>query len=326
MRSTMRTGCAALLAAGALCMLPAKAQEPWPAAPVRLVAPFAPGGSADTVARLLAQKLQAQLGGNVIVENRDGATGNIGAEYVARCRPDGYCLLVNTISIVLSPAFGEKLGYDLMRDLVPVSMVASTPFVLVTHAAVPGNSVPELVSYIRANPDKVAYSSAGTGNTSHLGPLLFLQANNISALHVPYKGGAPSLQDLLAGRVQFSMQVPPSIIPLMKDKRLKVLAVTSLKRLSTMAEIPTLAESGMPGFDLTTWFGVLAPAKLPPAIIRRANEAVAGALADADMRARLAQQGFEPRPSSPEEYGSHIRSELERFTRLIRSAGVKLDQ
>ncbi|MBI4189578.1 MAG: tripartite tricarboxylate transporter substrate binding protein [Betaproteobacteria bacterium] len=302
----------------------ALAQDIYPSSPIRVVVGFAPGGAADTVGRLLAQKLSANMGTNVFVENKPGANSNIGAEFVAKSRPDGYTLLFNVPSNILSAAFGEKLGYDVLEDLAPVARVASGPMMLTVHPSVPANTAAEFIAYARANPGKLTYGSGGTGSITHLAPLLFLQANSLAALHVPYKGAGPAVLDLVGGRVQFAMLGMGPGVPLMKDKRIKALAITSLTRSLLLPDVPTLAET-MPGFEVGTWYGMMAPAKTPPAIVSRLNGAIVKALQDPDMKSRLAQNNIEPLGSSPEDYGAYLRSELERWTKVIKSAGIKLE-
>lgn len=302
----------------------AVAQDNYPSSPIRLVVGFAPGGAADTVGRLLAQKLSLQMNAKIFVENKPGANSNIGAELVAKSRPDGYTLLFNVPSNILSTAFGEKLGYDVLEDLAPVALLATGPLVLIVHPSVPANTVAEFIAHVRANPGKLAYGSGGTGSITHLAPLLFLQANGLTALHVSYKGAGPAVLDLVGGRVQFAMHGMGPVLPLVKDKRIKALGIAGLKRAPQLPDIPTLAET-MPGFEVGTWYGVMAPAKTPPAIVKKLNGAIVRALQDADMKSRLAQNNIEPLGSTPEEYGAYLRSELERWSKVIKSAGIRLE-
>jgi tripartite-type tricarboxylate transporter receptor subunit TctC len=230
----------------------AQGAYPSPSVPVKLVLGVPPGGTPDFVARLIAQKMAAQMNASVVVDNKPGANGNIGAEFVAKSKPDGYTLLLDTNQTVLSRAFDQKLGYDVFKDLAPVGFIASSPFVLAVNSAVPVNNVAEFVAYLKTNPGKLAFGSGGVGAMSHFGPILFLQAFGVSALHVPFKGAGPALLDLAAGRVQFTMQGPTVVVPLAKDKRVKMIAITSLTRSPLLPDLPTLAESGMPGFELVT--------------------------------------------------------------------------
>lgn len=304
---------------------PALAQDNYPSSAVRLVVPFLPGATTDMIGRLLAQRLSAQMNATVLVENKAGAGGNVGAAFVSNSRPDGYMLLVNTTGVIFSRVLGEKLEYDVLKDLAPVALVATVPQLFYVNPSVPVNTVAEFITYLKANPDKLAYGSGGTGAITHLGPLLFLQANGLTALHVPYKGASEATIDLVAGRIQFAMQSSMvAVLPLVNDKRVKVLAITGLKRSPLLPDVPTLAET-MPGFEVGSWFGVMAPAKTPPAIVKRLNSEIVKALQDPDVRSRLARENAEPLGSTPEEYGAYLKSELERWTRIIKSAGVKLE-
>lgn len=303
---------------------PAVAQDSFPSAPIRLVVGFAPGAIADAASRLLGQKLAGQMNAAVVVENRTGANGNIAAEYVARSKPNGYTLLFNTMTIVLGPAAGQRTGYDILKDLVPVARAVYAPNLIALHPAVPANSLAEFLGYVRASSGKVSYSSAGTGSPSHLGMVLLLQAYNLTAVHVPYKGAGPALLDVAGGHVQFTMAGLTGVLPLLKDKRVKVVAITSLQRSALLPDVPALAES-MPGFEMVVWLGVMAPADTPPAVVRKLNLEFVKALQDTEIKSRLAQQGAEPSPSTPEEYGAYIRKELERWTGVFKSTGIKLD-
>ena len=299
------------------------AQETYPASPVRLVVGFAAGGPTDLVGRLVAQKLTAQMGMNMLVDNKPGAAGNLGAEFVARSKPDGHTLLLNSSGVVFSLAFGEKLGYDLFRDLAPVSLAATSPQLIVTHPGVPASTIGEFVAHVRANPDKLAYGSSGTGTSTHLGALLFLESNGLRALHVPYKGVAPATVDLIAGRIQFSMQSASTVLPLVRDKRINALAITGLRRSPLLPDVPTVAETMIPKFEVGAWSGVMAPAKTPAPVIRRLHAEIAKAAQDAETRAKLTQETIDLIGSSPEEYAAYLRSELDRWSRVIKSAGVK---
>ncbi len=304
----------------------ALAQDSYPASSIRVVVGFPPGAGTNAIARLIADKLATQMNVSVFVENKPGANGNIGAEYVARSKPDGYTLLVNTASLVLSRAFGEKLGYNMLTDFAPIALVASAPLVLVVHPSVPSGSPAEFIAHLRANPDKLAFSSGGTGNSTHLSVLLFLQANNnLKALHVPYKGGPEGLNDLAGGRIQFAMQAPIAVLGLVKDKRIKAVAVTGMKRSPLLPEVPTLNETAMPGFETGSWFGVVAPSKTPAAIVKRLNGEILKTLNDPDMLSRLLQQAQQPLGSTPEEYGAFLRSDLERWTKIIKDNDIKLE-
>jgi tripartite-type tricarboxylate transporter receptor subunit TctC len=310
----------------ALCIdiAPVHAQRAYPASPIRLVLGFPPGATTDFVARLLAQKLAAQVNVAVVADNRPGDNGNLAADLVAKAGPEGYTLLFNTSGIVLSRAFGEKHAYDLFRDFTPVGLVASAPQLLVVTPSLPVSTVPEFTSYLKANPDKLAYASGGTGNISHLAVLLILQSIASSAVHVPYKGTGAAAIDLIANRVQFSIQSLTVMMPFVKDRRLRALAITGAKRSPLLPDVPALVES-IPGLEIGLWYGVLAPVKTPQAVVTRLNQEINKAMQDADTRARLAQEGAEAIPSTPQQYDAYIKGELERWSKVIRTAGVKLE-
>lgn len=301
------------------------AQADYPNKPIKMIVAFPPGGPTDLVSRVLAQKLTEQMGQQVIVENKPGANGNIGAQYAAKSPPDGYTVFYNTSAVALSPALYSKLGFDTLRDFDPVALTATIPLVLVVHPSVPVNSVSEFVAYARKNRDKMTYGSAGNGNVTHLGAFLFLQKNGIEMQHAPYKGSAPALADLAGGQVQFLTDTVNSALPLIMDKRMRALAVTSLKRTTVLPDVPTMDETVLPGFEVGAWQGVLVPAKTPSAIVKRLNAEIMTALQSPDMRQKLASRGVEPLGSTPEQYGAYIKSELERWAQVVKSTGVKLD-
>lgn len=320
-----RTLMAAAIAWTALTPGVTSAQSNYPDKPIRLVIAFPPGGPTDLVARVLAQKLTEQMGQSVVVDNKPGANGNIAADLVAKAPSDGYTLFYNTSAVALSPALYKKMSYDVRADFAPVALTAVIPLVLAVHPSLPVNTVQEFVQYAKANPDKLSYGSAGNGNITHLGAYLILQDKGLTAVHAPYKGSAPALTDLVAGQTQFTTDTINSALPFIKEKRLRALAVTSLKRTSVLPDVPTLNETIMPGFEVGAWQGVLVPAKTSPDIIRRLNTEVIKALASADVRAKLAIQGAEPLGSTPTEYGSYIKAELERWDRVVKQTGASLD-
>jgi tripartite-type tricarboxylate transporter receptor subunit TctC len=303
----------------------ANAQDNLPPGPIRLTVGFPAGGTVDVVGRILAQTMTDKMNVSTIVDNKPGANSNIAAELIAKSRPDGATLLLNSNSQVLSLAIGEKLTYDLFRDLAPVALLGSGVQALVVHPSVPANNVAEFIAHVKANPDKLAYYSAGNGSNPHLLTVLFLRANDLTALHVPYKGSGPALLDLVGGRIQFALQSITTIIPMVKDKRLKALAITSMQRSPLLPDVPTLNEIVMPGFEAGNWNGIMAPAKTPPAVIRQLNASIVKALQDADLRARFAQNGVEPMGSTPEEYGAYLKSELDRWSGVIKAANIKPD-
>lgn len=303
----------------------ANAQANYPDKPIRMVIAFPPGGPTDLVARVLAQKLTEQMGQPVVVDNKPGANGNIAADLVAKAPSDGYTVFYNTSAVALSPALYKKMSYDVRTDFAPVALTAVIPLVLAVHPSLPVNTVQEFVQYAKANPDKLTYGSAGNGNITHLGAHLILQDKGLSAVHAPYKGSAPALTDLVAGQTQFITDTINSALPFIKEKRLKALAVTSLKRTSVLPDVPTLNETIMPGFEVGAWQGVLVPSKTSPEIIKRLNTELNKALASADVRAKLAVQGAEPLGSTSVEYGNYIKSELDRWNRVVKQTGASLD-
>ena len=296
-----------------------------PSAPIKLVVGFPPGGTVDILVRLLSPNLSAQMNNaSVIVENKPGANGNIACEFVAKSAPNGSTLLFNSSGVILSRALGEKLGYDLFSELVPVTLVSSTPLLLTVPTFSPLSRVDEFIAHLRKNANKLAYGSAGTGSMTHLGPVMFLYTNGLNALHVPYKGAAPVLLDTIAGRIQFAMQTLTASASLVKDGRLKALAITSLNRSAMFPDVPTLSEF-MPGFEITSWNGAMVAAKTPAAVVNRLNSELRKALQDSALKARLAQEGTEVLSSSSEDYAAYLRSENARWTKTINAAGISAE-
>lgn len=311
------------LAAGAAPAL--HAQTAWPTQPVRMVIPFPPGGPTDLVGRVIAQALSEQLGQNVIVENKPGANANIAAELVARAPADGYTFMYNTSSLALSAVLYSKLNYDALKDFAPVALTAVVPMVLVVHPSVPAKTVPEFIDLLKKNPGKMVYGSAGNGNVTHLGAFQFLQANGLSATHVPYKGSSPALVDLAGGQTQFMTDTINSALPYIRDGRMRALAVTSATRSPVLPDVPTLQESGMAGFEVGAWQGVVMPAKTPPEIVNKLNAEITKALKNPAVLEKLAAQGAQPLGSTPEQYGAYLRSEIQRWGEVAKATGAKLD-
>lgn len=323
-RTTSALAVAALCMAGALPA--AMAQQPWPDhKPITLVVPFPPGGPTDLVARVLARQLGQQLGQSVVVDNRPGANGNIGNAYVAKAAPDGYTVLYNTSSIALSPSLYKKMGYDVNKDLLPVALTAVVPLGLVVNPRLPARTVQEFVHHARDRAGQLSYGSAGNGNVTHLAAFQLVQHYRIDASHVPYKGSAPADVDLVAGQIDFMTDTINSVAPFIKEGRLRLLAVSSARRLPQFPDVPTLAESGMEGFDAGAWQGVMVPAKTPPAIVDRLNQELLRALKEPGVIDKLQLQGAEGLGSTPREYGDYIGREIQRWAGVIRSTGVALD-
>jgi tripartite-type tricarboxylate transporter receptor subunit TctC len=322
-RSNPRRLCTAALA-GALLGLPlAAAAQAWPAKPVRLVVPFPPGGATDLLARQLAQRLGDTWGQALLVENRGGASGAIATEHVARQPGDGYTLLFATASThAINPAV-SKVPFHPIKDFTPVVNVAAAPLGLVVHPSLPARSVKELVALLRARPGQLDMASFGTGTGSHLAGELLKNLAKIDMLHVPYKGGGAALADLLGGQVQLMFATTPAAMPQVKAGRLRAVAVTTRARSQALPELPTMIESGVPGYEAATWYGLLAPAATPRAVIDRMHAETVKIIGTPDMREKLIAQGFEPVGSSPAEFAAYIQAQIETWAKVIRAAGLK---
>jgi tripartite-type tricarboxylate transporter receptor subunit TctC len=292
--------------------------------PIRIVVPFAAGGPTDVLARVLAPKLTASLKRTVIVENKVGATGSIGATFVAKSAPDGDTLLLGTSSIMAaSPNLTANLTYDPVNDFVPISLVATVENILVVHPSVPAKTVKELVAYAKANPNKLSYASSGIGSTYHLGAELFGSQTGIEWTHVPYKGAAPAIQDVLAGHVQVMFDNVSSAIPNIKSGRLKPLGVASLKRYPTLPELPTIAEEGVTGYETTIWLALFAPAKTPVAILQKLTKEVHDAVNSQEYKDKLAALDIQPRQSSSQELANFLKADLGKWAKVVKDAGIK---
>ena len=299
--------------------------ESYPNQTIKLEVGFAPGATTDTVARLLAQKLAAQMNGSIVVENKTGANGNIAAEFVAKSKPNGYTLLFNTMAMILSAAADQKLGFNPFIDLIPIARVASSPNLMVLHPSVAADNLKDFTQYVRSSAGQSAYSSAGTGSPSHLGMVLWLQSNNLTASHVPYKGSGPALLDVVAGHIPYTMAGQSGVLPMLKDHRVKVVAITSLQRSPLLPSVPTIAES-LPGFEMVIWLGLMAPIGTPSAIINRLNTEVLKAVQDQEMKLRLSQEGADPSHSSSKDYAQYIRSEFNRWSGVFKKGGITLSE
>ncbi|CAG1009932.1 hypothetical protein BURK1_03720 [Burkholderiales bacterium] len=299
--------------------------QAWPSKPVRLVSPFAAGGGTDAFARPLAVHLSQQLGQQFVVDNRAGAGGTIGADHVAKAAPDGYTFLVGAVHHTIAVSVYSKLPYDLQRDLVPVTMVASVPNVIVLHPKVPINSVRELIDYAKANPNKLNFASAGNGTSHQLAAELFKVRTGIQMNHVPYKGAGPAMQDLLAGQVDLMFDGMGTSAPQIRGQRLKPLAVTTATRSPAIPDVPTLQESGVPGYEVTTWYALFAPTGTPPEIVNRLQQEVAKALASQQLRDIWAQQGASPGGNPPAEFGAFVNREVTKWAEVVKASGVRID-
>ena len=318
--------CGAWLCAGLAALAAAPAAADYPDKPIRLVVPFPAGGGADALARTIMPRVAQELGTTIVIDNRPGAGGNVGAEYVARATPDGYTLLYGTNGThAINRSLYAKQGFDAVRDFAPVSRMTQIAALLVVHPSVPVRNVAELVEYAKANAGKVFFASAGNGTTSHLAGELFKTAAGVDIVHVPYRGGALAAADLAGGQVQMMIDVMPNVLPLATGGKLRALGVTTSARVPAAPEIPTIAESGLPGFEVSAWDGIFAPAGTPAAAVDRLNAAIRQALADPKVREALVARGAQPVSSTPDELARHVDAESEKWARVVRQSGAKID-
>ena len=305
-----------------LCM----AAETYPAKPIRIVVPFAAGGTSDVVTRIVAPRLAELWAQQLIVDNRPGAGGNIGTEMVVRAPADGYTLMMATVATHgIGPSVYRKTLYDPLRDFAPITLLASTPSVVMAHPALPVNSIRELVALAGKRPGELYFGSAGNGGSLHLAGELFNFMNGIRITHVPYKGTAAAMVDLMAGNIQLMFDTLPSALPQIKGGKLKALAVTSARRAPALPELPTVAEAGVRGYEVTSWYGPLAPAATPVAIVRRLNQDFVNAIASPDIAGRLTASGTDPVGGSAEDFRTFIQSELIKWARVVKESGTKID-
>jgi tripartite-type tricarboxylate transporter receptor subunit TctC len=310
-------------AIGALAYFPAYAQAPYPAKPVRLVVPSAPGGGTDITARVMAPKLGEYLGQQVVVENRAGAGTMIGGELVARAAPDGYTLLMGISTLAINPAMYKKVPYDALKDFAPISQAVSLPNILVVHPSLPAKTVKELIAFSRARPGQIQFASAGVGTNPHLAAELFLSMAGLKMLHIPYKGSGAGIIDVIAGHVSV---MTPSILtglPHAKAGRLRALGVTSARRAGGAPDIPTIAEAGVPGYEAVQWFGILAPAGTPRAIVDRVHRDAVRVLQNPETKERLIADGADPVGSTPEQFAAFIRAETAKWAKVVKAIGIK---
>jgi tripartite-type tricarboxylate transporter receptor subunit TctC len=312
--------------AGALLPFAARAQAPeWPSRPVRFIVPYPPGGPTDIMGRIVAQAVQGPLGQPFVVENRAGANGLIGSEQAARAAPDGSTFLVNASAHVIVPHLTPNMPIDVLADFAPVTNIAAVPLWLVVNPALPVRSVAEFIAYARANPGRIAYASSSQGGAPHLAGELFKLMTGTDLVHVPYRGSGPAGQDLIAGTVQAMFDSVPASAGAVRDGRLRALGVTTRNRIAPFPDLPTIAEAGVPGYEISTWYGIWAPTRTPPAIIARLQQAVAAAARNPETRARFDALGAEPVADSPEDYARFVRAEYDRWGKLVRDARIKLD-
>jgi len=315
----MLAACAAVFAGSA-------SAQPYPAKPLKYVVPFPAGGTTDTLARIISTKLTDALGQPVIIENRGGAGGNIGSDVVAKSAPDGYTILGGTISShAINVSLYANMPYDPVRDFVPITLIGTNANVLIVHPSNPANSVAELIAYAKANPGKVAFASAGSGTSQHLSGELFKSLAKIDITHIPYKGSAPAITDLMGGQVTMMFDTLIVAAPQIKAGKVKVLAVTSSKRVAGFDQIPTMMEGGVAGYEVVSWQGIFAPAKTPPEIVRRLNAEIVKIINMPDVRERFAGLGLEPVGNSSEDFGAFQKAEITKWAKVVKDGGVKVD-
>lgn len=309
---------AALMAGGAYA-------QQYPTRPVRFISPYPPGGGNDTLSRILADKLGELLGQRIIVENRPGANTIVGTELVAKSQPDGYTLILLPNSFATNPSFYPKLPYDTARDFAPVGQIAQSPQMLVAHPSVPARTLKELLALAKAKPGQLSYGTSGNGSTGHLATVLLSMMTGVELVHVPYKGTAPAVNDLLGGHIPLMTSSMLATLPHVRAGRLRIIALTTARRSKAIPEVPTIAESGVPGYEATLWYGMLAPARTPDAIIKRVNSELATVLKHPEVVEKLSTQAVEPHHTSPDQFAALIRTELAKWSKVISASGVKAD-
>ena len=323
----MKSELATLAVAAVIAAGPAAAaeREKYPERPIRFIVPFAPGGTTDIVARIVGVKLGEELGQQLIIDNRGGAGSTIGTGIAAKAPADGYTILLGNNGLAINETLYPKLPYAALKDLAPVSLIGVTPNVLVVNNAVPAKSVKEFIALAQGQPGKLAYASAGSGSSTHLSVELLQSLAGIKATHIPYKGGGPAVTDTISGQVQFMLATMPSVHAHIASGRLRALGVSGSTRSAAFPDVPTIAESGVPGYDYTSWYGILAPAGTPKAIIARLNAVTVKALNSKDTSEKLKQQGLDPQSTTPEKFGQMIRSEIGTWAKIIKTAGITVN-
>ncbi len=301
----------------------AQSATAYPVQPIKIVVPFPPGGATDIIARIIGQKMSERMGVSVIIENKAGANGNIASEAVARAAADGYTLLYNTSSIALSPALYKNLTFDTQKDLAPVILTTVVPMLLAVNPSVPVNNVTELAALLKSKPGLITFGSAGIGNITHLAPLLMMDQLGVSANHIPYKGSAPSVMAVVAGEVQFDMEPMAVGLQFAKEGRIKPLAVSTLQRSPALPNVPTLDESGMKGFEVGAWQGIMAPGKTPAAIINRLNTEIMQIIAIPEIKEKLLSHGAQVLGSTPEQYANYLDAEIKRWDKVVKESNTK---
>ena len=309
-----------------ICFVPPAVAQSYPNKPIRLISPYAPGGGSDTLARTIGPKLTESWGQPVIIENRPGAAGSLGAEAAAKATADGYTVLVTPSAVLaINPHIYPKLRYDPIRDFAPITIATNSPYMLVVHPSIPAKTVKELIAHARAKPGELNYSSSGNGSSTHLAGVLFGQLAGVQLLHVPYKGAAPAIVDLLGGQIhmRFSSVVP--VLPHVRSGKLRSLGISSAKRYAPLPDMPTISEGGLPGFVVDSWYGILAPAGTPRTIVTRLNTEIVRHLRSDEMKARMAADGAEVIASTPEELAKALREELARWAKPVKDSGARAE-
>src|SRR5687767_13751019 len=300
-------------------------QESWPTRPVRFILPFPPGGGTDILGRMIAERLSAHLGQPVVTENRGGAGGNVGAEAAARAAPDGYTIVLVAPSLAISPTLYSKINYDPVKDFAPISLVATVPNVMITQPSLPVQNLQEFIAHVKARPGALNFGSGGAGTSNHLAGELFNLVTGAKLVHIPYKGVNLAMQDLLAGNVHQVFIGTPAVAPHIRAGRLRALALVAPQRSSALPDVPTVAEAGLRDFEVTTWYGVLAPAGTPKNVVTRLNTELVKIMHSPELKEKLAATGTEPLTSTPEEFAAYIQREIAKWGEVIRKAGVKAD-
>lgn len=306
-----------------LCSTGAALAQSYPDKPIRLVVPWPPGGSVDIIGRLISVKLGQMLGQPIVIENRSGASSNIGMDTVAKSRPDGYTLVLNTIPLATNPSLFAKMPFDVSKDFAPIALIAKMPHLLITTQALPVGNMRELLTLAKSQPGKLTYSSAGNGSTFHMAGELFKYLSNTFVVHVPYRGGGPALTDAISGQVDISFPSLVAALPFVKAGKVKALAITSSSRSPLLPEVPTIAEAGLPGYEFTSWFMLLAPAGTPHEIVTKINQAVTETMKSPELAERFAKEGTEIVTGSPEQAGTFLTAELTQWSRIIKERGIK---
>ena len=316
---------ACVLVGTAAIAAPVMAQQNYPAKTVRMILPFAPGGPSDIIGRTLAGKLTEQLGQPVVVDNRAGAGGNLGMELGAKAPADGYTITLTSPTMAISPSLYKKLAFDPQKDFAPISMVANIPNIMVVHLSVPAKTLKEFIQLARTSPGKLNFGSSGAGSTTHLSSEILSSLAGLKMVHVPYKGQGLALVGLLSGQVDMMILAVPSVLPMIQSNKVRAIAALSAKRLATVPQVPTTGESGVNNFEVSVWFGMLAPAATPRDIVNRLNQELAKALASPDIRERFASGGIEPLTSTPEQFAAFARAEAVRYAKVIKDANISID-